>query len=74
MNGGEPSVWSVVSVSAPDLARTERGPAAVQHAEWVRLFLGRALAPARLVGQEHAPSAVEYMRILVYQNLVLFVK
>ena len=61
MNGGEPSVWSVVSVSAPDLARTERGPAAVQHAEWVRLFLGRALAPARLVGQEHAPSAVEYL-------------
>lgn len=61
MNGGEPSVWSVVSVSAPDLARTERGPAAVQHAEWVRLFLGRALAPARLVGQEHAPSAIEYL-------------
>ncbi len=54
-------MWSVVSVSAPDLARTERGPAAVQHAEWVRLFLGRALAPARLVGQEHAPSAIEYL-------------
>lgn len=61
MNGGEPSVWSVVSVAAPDLARTERGPAAVQHAEWVRLFLGRALAPSRLVGPEHAPSAVEYL-------------
>jgi hypothetical protein len=61
MNGGEPSVWSVVSVAAPDLARTERGPAAVQHAEWVRLFLGRAFAPSRLVGPEHAPSAVEYL-------------
>jgi hypothetical protein len=61
MTGGEPSVWSVVSVSAPDLARTERGPAAVQHAEWVRLFLGRALAPSRLVGPEQAPSSVEYL-------------
>lgn len=53
--------WSVVTVRTPAPARSAEGPSPVDHSDWVRLFLGGSFARVRTMGDEGAPSAIEYL-------------
>jgi hypothetical protein len=55
------AAWNLIPVSSPTLARTAGGHSPLHHADWVRLFLGRSFARARVVGASGAPTAVEYL-------------
>lgn len=56
-----PASWSVITVQAPNLARTAAGPSPVEHSDWVRLFLGQSLARARASGTAGPAASVEYL-------------
>jgi hypothetical protein len=55
------AAWNLIPVSSPTLARTAGGHSPLHHADWVRLFLGRSFARARVAGASGAPTAVEYL-------------
>ena len=61
MKTSGPDAWDVVVVPSPSLSRTSQDIPAVAHSEWIRLLLGRALAPVRIIGNGDAPQEVQYL-------------
>ena len=61
MNQVPAPTWEVVEVPHPALVTKDGAGSAVAHSEWVRLFLGRSLAPAKLVDQPGRAPKVEYL-------------
>lgn len=59
MNGS--GRWRVEPAPGCEPVRMSSGATALAHSEWVRLFLGRAIAPAQLTDSRVPPGAAEYL-------------
>jgi hypothetical protein len=53
--------WRIEASHGGEPMRMSTGAPAIAHSEWVRLFLGRAIAPAQLRERADAPVAAEYL-------------
>lgn len=53
--------WDVVVVAGPEVCTLSTGAPVLAHSEWVRLFLGRSVAQARVIEGDGAVAAVEYL-------------
>jgi hypothetical protein len=53
--------WDVVVVAAPKVCTLSTGALVLAHSEWVRLFLGRSVAQARVIEGDGIGSSVEYL-------------